>query len=187
MKMKMSSSKSEIQKTNKSYFLLKKPDKVIPALLFFFILAGHFFDTGQKISCAYSQEDFQFSRRDKVFGIHFIDERCGWVVGDKGLLLKTVDGGGNWQRVKVPGGTLNDIVFVGQKGWIVGGGGMILHSDDGGKGWRWQMGSGRKRSAGAERAEGEVCSGVEGSFRSLMKVFFMDTDRGLQSVLTGRF
>jgi photosystem II stability/assembly factor-like uncharacterized protein len=131
------------------------------------------------ICLASNEENYTVTRRDKAFSVHFIDEKCGWIVGDKGLTLKTVDGGENWQRVKVSEGTLNDIFFIEEKGWIVGGGGMILHTDDGGKNWKRQMGSAPQLSAKAGIPMDETCSSVEGPLNSLMKVCFMDKDRGV--------
>ena len=131
------------------------------------------------ICLASNEESYNVTRRDKAFSVYFIDEKCGWIVGDKSLAIKTEDGGGTWQRVKVPDGTLNDIFFVEEKGWIVGGGGMILHTDDGGLNWKWQMGSAPSIPAKVEIPMDGTCPTVEGALKSLMKVFFMDRDRGV--------
>ncbi|MBU1056106.1 MAG: hypothetical protein KKC46_20120, partial [Proteobacteria bacterium] len=87
--------------------------------------------------CNASESDnFQFGPRDKAYGIHFIDNNKGWIVGDMGLAAMTSDGGENWKQVVIlKEGAFKDIFFVGDAGWIVGDGGLILHSDNGGKSW----------------------------------------------------
>ena len=82
-------------------------------------------------------QGFILSRRDKPFSIQFIDEKRGWIVGDRGLALKTTDGGINWQSVDVISkGALKDITFIGDQGWIVGENGLILHTSNRGKAWK---------------------------------------------------
>lgn len=109
--------------------------------------------------CAASElGGFRFGPRDKPYGIHFIDNSRGWIVGDMGLAATTGDGGENWRRVTISGEEpFKDIFFVGEAGWIVGDGGLILHSANGGKSWDKQN------------------SGVSGA---LLKVFFLNQDKG---------
>jgi len=98
-------------------------------------------------------------------GICFVDERTGWVVGAKGTILKTVDGGKTWTKQKSGSDALlGGVAFVDAKtGWVVGGWGTnppgfkkplgrghylggpksmaystILKTEDGGKTWRRQ-------------------------------------------------
>ncbi len=130
--------------------------------LIFFLLLIYPFQPGlgdfHPTAClAASEEGFKLSRRDKALGIHFIDERTGWVVGDNGLALMTADGGEIWQRLKISEESLNDVFFVRDKGWITGSGGMILHTPDGGKNWENQN------------------SNVN---VSLMRIIFLDKDKG---------
>ena len=54
-------------------------------------------------------------------GVFFLDQQRGWVVGSKGTLLQTLDGGNNW---KLRGSSTDDIVrdifFIDEKnGWLV--------------------------------------------------------------------
>ncbi|SPD74135.1 hypothetical protein PITCH_A2050023 [uncultured Desulfobacterium sp.] len=130
------------------------------------------------------QADSQLARRDKAFSINFRDNKYGWIVGDNGLALRTEDGGGSWQRVSMSEDyTFNDVYFVGKKGWIVGGGGVILHTDDSGITWSTQSATGGgpptlEISTGADR----TCPVVEPSSalrQTLMKVFFIDQDKGI--------
>ncbi|MDY6863882.1 MAG: YCF48-related protein [Thermodesulfobacteriota bacterium] len=105
-----------------------------------------------------SEESYKLVRRDKPFAVHFLDEKKGWIVGDRGLVLKTTDGAESWQRIDmITGGSFKDITFINKDGWIVGEEGLILHTTDGGNNWRKQ------------EANTEIF---------LMKVFFLDKSKG---------
>lgn len=70
--------------------------------------------------------------------VDFVNRRRGWIVGDKGTILHTNDGGNNW-RIQNSGTTdrLRDIEFVSLKtGWAVGDNGTILYTEDGGINWK---------------------------------------------------
>lgn len=78
-------------------------------------------------------------RRDEIFAVHFQDEKTGWIVGNKGLMLKTLNGGKNWVRKeKTTEDALYAVSFVDNEGWVVGQKGTILHSNDGGERWESQ-------------------------------------------------
>lgn len=71
----------------------------------------------------------------------FTDDQHGWVVGDRGRLALTMDGGQNWQEQKIADAPyLEQVWFVNsQTGWIRPGyehGGGILATRDGGQTWR---------------------------------------------------
>lgn len=118
-------------------------------------LVGFFFVS---VCVASEHDNFSFGPRDKPYGIHFIDDSRGWIVGDIGLAAMTTDGGENWRRVAISGEEpFKDIFFVGDAGWIVGDGGLILHSANGGKSWA-------KQTSGVDTA--------------LLKVFFLNQDKG---------
>jgi photosystem II stability/assembly factor-like uncharacterized protein len=66
----------------------------------------------------------------------FLDDRRGFVAGDGGTLLRTVDGGSSWQPVKVPTDeNLTSLFFIGDTGWATGWGGVILKTTDAGATW----------------------------------------------------
>lgn len=90
--------------------------------------------------------------------VYFLDNQKGLVVGDRGLILVTTDGGTTWGRLDItrpaPGGgqrggggpppgfgrggpaPLYNIYFVDANvGFIIGGRGTILKTEDGGKTW----------------------------------------------------
>lgn len=106
--------------------------------------------------CRISQ-GYMMGLRDMPMGVHFIDDKNGWIVGNFGLGLKTEDGGLGWKKKSFSEEAfLKDVHFVGQKGWVVGERGAILHTDDGGENWKKQNASGQ----------------------SLLSVFFIDENRG---------
>lgn len=94
---------------------------------------------------------YRFGPRDNPYGIRFIDDSRGWIVGNMGLAATTADGGKNWQRVTVSGlEPFKDVFFVGNAGWIVGDGGLIVHTENGGKTWT-------KQTSGVAAALLRVC------------------------------
>jgi photosystem II stability/assembly factor-like uncharacterized protein len=86
--------------------------------------------------------------------VFFQDPRRGWVVGEKGTILFTDDGGRNWvprgqdidveitERVRGEPLRLKDLSlyavhFVDERnGWIVGIDGVMFRTEDGGASWR---------------------------------------------------
>ncbi len=71
-----------------------------------------------------------------LYGLYFLDRRRGWIVGMDGVILKTVDGGVNWEKIE--SGTdkpLYSLAVQGNRGWIVGNKGVYLQSDNGGETW----------------------------------------------------
>jgi photosystem II stability/assembly factor-like uncharacterized protein len=72
--------------------------------------------------------------------VDFRSERLGLVVGERGTILRTTDGGETWTQVNWPArGTLLSVQFTSDNEcWIVGRGGVILRSSDGGRTWARQ-------------------------------------------------
>ena len=68
--------------------------------------------------------DWEVEFRD----VFFLDAKYGWVIGEKGTILYTEDGGKNWETQK--SGTearLNKMQFINKKqGWIVGNEGIFF-------------------------------------------------------------
>ena len=75
-----------------------------------------------------------------LFGIYFINTQNGWIVGDYGIILHTINDGQTWEKQKSnTSALLMDVVFVDSlNGWVVGESGTILHTVDGGKIWEIQ-------------------------------------------------
>ena len=77
--------------------------------------------------------------RATLTGVYFMDKMRGWVVGHDAVILRTTDGGKNWQKVyDDPEGQapLFDIWFKdGNQGIAIGAYGLYLVSEDGGASW----------------------------------------------------
>ncbi|MFO0925916.1 MAG: YCF48-related protein [Gemmataceae bacterium] len=83
-----------------------------------------------------------------IRGVHFVDDREGWAVGDEGVIWHTIDGGKDWER-QASGvrASLRSVHFhtpYNGVGWVAGrqelpGGGstgVVLYTRDGGVEWR---------------------------------------------------
>ncbi len=67
----------------------------------------------------------------------FVSPEIGWTVGDRGTILKTTDGGDNWDVVYIDSvNKLNALYFLSdQHGFAVGEKSLILTTKDGGQNW----------------------------------------------------
>lgn len=86
---------------------------------------------------------------DLIKNVHFFDEQNGWVLCERdrfqlgqnapSYLMKTTDGGANWDRVEIgpQGSPVVVSMFFGKdkSGWVVGEGGAVYSSEDGNS-WR---------------------------------------------------
>jgi len=77
--------------------------------------------------------------RTTLTGVYFHDKQNGWIVGHDAVILRTTDGGKQWQKVNNdPEGQtpLFDIWFRDEKhGIAIGAYGLYLESEDGGISW----------------------------------------------------
>ena len=73
-----------------------------------------------------------------LFAVSFGDECNGLIVGSKGLILRTEDGGSNWQVLRrYTDNHLFSVHFVDpMRAWAVGEFGTIIYTADGGKTWQ---------------------------------------------------
>jgi photosystem II stability/assembly factor-like uncharacterized protein len=69
----------------------------------------------------------------------FVSPTTGWVVGERGVVLRTVNAGRLWHRQRssaLRAERLRDVDFVDRsRGWAVGSGGLILVTRDAGTSW----------------------------------------------------
>ena len=71
-----------------------------------------------------------------LYDVWFAGPNRGLAVGAGGVVLRTVDGGGNWSRVTAPStAVLRGVAMEDSRGWIVGDGGTLLVSADAGATW----------------------------------------------------
>lgn len=85
----------------------------------------------------------EFEKNDReddfsvVVSMSFADEKKGYMVGSKGFLIVTNDGGKTWERKN--SGTANDLWGVKaldeNHAWTVGSNGVVLETTDGGSNW----------------------------------------------------
>ena len=104
-------------------------------------------------------------------GVYILDTQTGWICGDAGTLLKTINGGQNWTQVNATANDLNSIVFKDVSiGAAVGDNGRIIRTINGGIDWS------------------VVASGTTEQFRKVSSgsgsVFVAAGDNGLVSVST---
>ncbi|GHB85816.1 YCF48-related protein [Persicitalea jodogahamensis] len=75
--------------------------------------------------------------------VYFVNDTLGFVTAGEGLLLRTTNGGKNWQTTKLEFGNYfsgNDIFFFNTThGWIVGSNKQFLRTTDGGITWTGQQ------------------------------------------------
>lgn len=93
--------------------------------------------------------------RKNLTNVQFKDSNLGWAVGWKSTILRTTNGGRNWNAMSVPAGiSLEGIDMVTEKiGWAVGCSGphvpyadldagygaVVLRTRDGGRHWKYQV------------------------------------------------
>ena len=74
---------------------------------------------------------------NRLSEICFIDDTTGWIAGEKGTILKTTDGGQNWELQN--SGTdkwLWSVCFTDRdNGWAGGNGAVLLYTQNGGETW----------------------------------------------------
>ncbi len=71
-----------------------------------------------------------------LYGMCFIDENRGWIVGMDGVILRTENGGKIWSLEKpVSDKPLYSIIMRGAQGWAVGNDGFYLMTENGGDTW----------------------------------------------------
>ncbi len=75
-----------------------------------------------------------------LYGIDFISETQGWIVGEFGVILTTNDAGATWVAQQSPvETTLFGVSFAdAQRGWAVGIEEVLLQTEDGGATWKEQ-------------------------------------------------
>ena len=114
-----------------------------------------------------------------LHSIYFVDQERGWIVGSRGTLLNTLDGGKNWkQGKKFTGDNIRDVYFSdAQNGWLLcesdiysaGAGSLsyLLNTNDGGVSW--------------ERVD------FLGSKERIARIFFAPNDKGFAVGESGAF
>jgi len=73
----------------------------------------------------------------KLSSVYFMNENTGWIVGEKGYIFKTANGGTTWiaQNSNTLAYLYSVYFYNDTIGWAVGFGGVILKTTDGGNNW----------------------------------------------------
>ncbi len=87
----------------------------------------------------FSELDFKMEisefRKIKLKDITFIN-KTGWIIGETGVLLSSIDNGGTWSLSKLGDFKFNAIKMITEKaGYIACDNGFLLSTSDGGKSW----------------------------------------------------
>lgn len=118
----------------------------------------------------------QFAQNNKYLqDIFFLGTQIGWAVGyhyltnaQEGYILRTTDGGANWQSMSVGSSSLQKVFFVSSStGWAVGSNGTIYKSTDGGVNWS-QQSSGTSNSLSSIYFQ-DANIGWAGGYNSLLR------------------
>ena len=76
-----------------------------------------------------------------LYAVTYSDEEAIWTVGEDGLILRSLNGGTDWEIISSP--TIKDLrdiqFFNSNTGWITGKTGTILRTTDGGDNWIEQV------------------------------------------------
>lgn len=88
---------------------------------------------------AHSQSDWKqtLATTDSLNDVRFVNADTGWVVGNSGRIMHTMDGGKNWHtQNSTTSYNLRSIFFVNDStGWIAGNGNVVIRTKDGGNTW----------------------------------------------------
>lgn len=107
--------------------------------LYLCIVLFHFFQvSAQNVSLIAQESPIDASFR----GLWVVNENIVWASGTKGSLIKTIDGGKNWEKIVVSGFEDKDfrdiVAFNDKKAYIINAGSpaYILKTEDGGGSWQ---------------------------------------------------
>jgi photosystem II stability/assembly factor-like uncharacterized protein len=94
--------------------------------------------------CANAAEEAEPFHRfwpDNLFAVDFVTEHTGFIAGQGGTVLRTIDGGESWDALYVSENQLiRRVSFISEKeGWAVGHRGSIFHTTDAGNSWEVQF------------------------------------------------
>lgn len=125
-------------------WLQKQIDKKINLSDLYCFSTGKIIIVGDSSSIFYSKnfldtlELIPVQKGYTFFRIRFIDEQTGFITGNKGLILKTINGGINWYKVITNTNSLIFDVdfFDSRRGFAVGWNGLLLKTTNGGETWQ---------------------------------------------------
>jgi len=88
---------------------------------------------------SWTMQNTTFTGATRLFGIDFVNNTTGWVVGTPQKIFKTTDGGINWTEQTAPAGVTGNLISVcfvnTDTGFACGGSGKVIRTTDGGATW----------------------------------------------------
>jgi len=99
-----------------------------------------------------------------LFEVYFPTPDTGYIVGDSGIILKTIDGGTNWSRKQIPSVmALQSVYFLNKEvGYVVGDSGIIFKTQNGGKNWIRKISNSSKELMSVQFLDSSVGFATEG-------------------------
>ena len=98
------------------------------------------------VSCAFSISNAQWFPQnsgitENIQSVQFVNDSTGFVVGDNGLILKTVNGGDSWFQLNsnVTVNLYAISMISASTGWVAGDEGTILKTQNSGNSWNLQI------------------------------------------------
>jgi photosystem II stability/assembly factor-like uncharacterized protein len=114
---------------------LKRSVLLILMIIFFVYFEIHSCSEDSTLAPAVTEvesEDVIYRARD----IYFIDDTTGWMVGSKGTIASSTDGGNTWTGQLVDSCDFRDVQFLDESnGWLAGKDGALFNTGDGGSTW----------------------------------------------------
>lgn len=123
-------------------------DKALNALAVHCDPAGRLWVVGSNTTLLASSDSGASWSQRKLGGdailttVQFVDDKHGFITGEFGIVMTTVDGGANWtKQAKIPEDfyPYSTLFVDAQRGWASGLGGMVQATVDGGKTWKRQV------------------------------------------------
>ncbi len=126
--------------------------------------------------------------------VSFVDASYGWIAGTKGTIIRTRNGGANWQTLST--GTTRDFVAVSfvdrQKGWALTSDAWVYRTQDGGESWqrmsrpKWRSSDLRSGAVGydlhfTDEQQGFMVARAyapDSGFQDVLGLIFRSTDGG---------
>ncbi|PWN06808.1 YCF48-related protein [Rhodohalobacter mucosus] len=105
--------------------------------IFALVLFGLFGFSSSQPCLAQSLSIIESGSTKDLYAVYFSDQLHGWAVGEAGTILRTSDGGSNWEQIQTQySDSFFEISFFDhQTGWIAGGGEILLFTNNAGRNW----------------------------------------------------
>jgi photosystem II stability/assembly factor-like uncharacterized protein len=144
---------------------------------------GNYSDDG--FVCKTNDGGFHWTSHTRYYNkylnaISFINANTGFVAATNGCILKTVNGGQNWDSLTIGNYSYNSIDFINlSSGWICGSSGQILKTTNAGSAWLNQI-SGTNYNLNAVQFVNETTGYIAGDSGKIFKT----TNKGVNWIIS---